>query len=282
MSVATHSLLDLVHSRIVSDESVVPVFDPIALRVQQVVADPDFELEDLEKLLLEDAGLVSALLRVANSAFYRGLEKVKTVRDAVTRLGASQVASVISAVTQRSHFQASDPLIHTLMQALWRHAFACSLGASWIATRSGYADQRDEAFLAGLLHDVGKVFLLKIIDEVKASDDGSISLSEPVIRELLDQLHCEQGYLLMKRWDVPEVYQEIARDHHLPFEGESSLLAAVRLADLACHKLGVGLTHEPTIVLAATPEAHALRASEVMLAELEVMLEDASTLAKML
>jgi hypothetical protein len=67
--------------------------------------------------------------------------------------------------------------------------------------------------------------------------------------------------------------------HQEDYEANNAILIRVRLVHLACHKLGIRMQHGPTIVLAATAEAQTLEASELLLAELEIMLEDAMTLA---
>jgi HD-like signal output (HDOD) protein len=80
----------------------------------------------------------------------------------------------------------------------------------------------------------------------------------------------------MHKWELPEEYASIARDHHSEGVDESEVLLCItRLMDVACHKLGIGQPAEPSIVLAATPEATALGLKDIKLAELEVMLEDA-------
>jgi len=79
----------------------------------------------------------------------------------------------------------------------------------------------------------------------------------------------------MVQWNLPEKYCHVARDHHKePFDSKDMLSALVRLADKACLKLGIGLTADPALVLAATAEADALHLSEVDLAQMEIMLED--------
>ena len=87
--------------------------------------------------------------------------------------------------------------------------------------------------------------------------------------------HTSLGYNLLKSWNIPEVYCRIARDHHSEeYDPNDTSLILVRLANEACAKMAVGLRQEQGIVLAATPEAVSLKASDIMLAELEVMLED--------
>jgi len=79
----------------------------------------------------------------------------------------------------------------------------------------------------------------------------------------------------------PGTYCDVARDHHKEdYDPNNTVLTMVRLVNLACHKLGIGLQHDPSLVLAATAEAQTLETSELLLAELEIMLEDAIALAR--
>ena len=89
-------------------------------------------------------------------------------------------------------------------------------------------------------------------------------------------MHVEQGYSLMNEWSIPEVYCNVARYHHEEeFDGGNTLLVAVRIVDQVCAKTGLSLRPDPTIVTATLPEVHALSTKEIVLAELEVVVEDA-------
>ena len=165
------------------------------------------------------------------------------------------------------------------MQILWRHSLGCALGTKWFAEKTGYRELAQEGLLAGLLHDIGQLFLLKVLEDVQASEP-QLSLSKPVIFEVLQHMHVEQGAILMQHWNIPELYGEIVRQHHdETYDTSNALLLMVRLVDMACKKAGIGLHHDPSLVLATTAEAQALGAKEVVLAELEIMLEDAMTLS---
>jgi HD-like signal output (HDOD) protein len=99
------------------------------------------------------------------------------------------------------------------------------------------------------------------------------------MNEAMQNLHTEQGNLLLNHWNLPEKYCQIARDHHREdFDCNNILLVLVRLANHMCHKKGIALYEDPSIVLMATPEAHQLQLSEVDLARLEVLLEDSQVL----
>jgi hypothetical protein len=84
----------------------------------------------------------------------------------------------------------------------------------------------------------------------------------------------------MEAWDLPEIYCRVAREHHAEsFNPDDVLLVVVRLVDKACLRLGIGIEHEPDLDLVASPEALCLEAPDLLLAELEVLLEDALELA---
>jgi putative nucleotidyltransferase with HDIG domain len=170
--------------------------------------------------------------------------------------------------------------LRELFRALWRHSVACAAGAEWLARRLRYEEIADHAFVGGLLHDLGKLLLLRVIDELQADEAGPGALSEHLTRELLQSFHADRGAALMQAWELPEIYVRVAREHHaVAFDPDDVLLVVVRLVDRACERLGIGINHDPALDLAATPEARCLEASELLLAELQVLLEDALELA---
>jgi HD-like signal output (HDOD) protein len=101
-------------------------------------------------------------------------------------------------------------------------------------------------------------------------------MSRDLVLSLIDSMHTAEGHNLLTRWNLPTDYAEIARDHHaLDADPRNTLLAIVRLADMACRKVGLSLAPDPSIALLAMPEVHLLGLSEMALAELEITLEDA-------
>ena len=162
------------------------------------------------------------------------------------------------------------------MQELWGHASATALAAAWITRKLGFGKQLEsEAFLGGLLHDIGKLVILRSVDQIKLAGKSHCDLSVPVINEILTMAHPSLGANFLKRWDIPDVYCEIARDHHLTdFDPNKTALVAVRLANHATAKMGLSLQQNPSIILSTLPEALVLNANEILVAELEIMLED--------
>jgi HD-like signal output (HDOD) protein len=276
---AEKSLVGIIHERVRSQALQVPVFHPVALKLMNVLAKEDYSIAQVAQMILEDQALSSHVLRMANSAFFGGLSKVTTIRGAIVRLGARQVTNIVTVVTQSQQYCTKDKAMAAYMQSLWKHALGCALGTKWFAEKTYYKELAQEGLLAGLLHDIGQLFLLKILEDMPASEP-QISLSKPVILNMLQHMHVEQGTILMQHWNIPELYGEIVRQHHNEtYDTSNTLLLLVRLVDMACRKVGIGLHHDPSIVLATTAEAQILGAKEVVLAELEIMLQDAMMLS---
>jgi HD-like signal output (HDOD) protein len=105
-------------------------------------------------------------------------------------------------------------------------------------------------------------------------------LSDALILEVVDSLHCEQGDHLLAAWNIPEIYRDVSRRHHdEKVETDDKLLLLLRVVDRACYRLGVGLGTADENEQRNESEALAIGATNVVLAELEIRLEDAARLA---
>lgn len=269
------SFIEIVDKHLASSDARLPVFNATAMRIQQEIAkeEPDFRL--IEKLIVSDQSLTVKVLSVSNSSFYKGLQQVSTVRNAIVRLGINEVSNIIMLVTHENNFCSKDPFVHGIMRKLWRHSVGCALGSNWLAKQCGLRALAHEAFFAGLLHDVGMLFILTVMDDLKHSNKLKAQPSDALLVEAMNTLHTHHGHSLMSHWNLPQKYSTIARDHHQEeCDPNNLLLALVRLADKVCCKLGIGLEEDPSMVLVATSEAEVLHIAELDLARMEIMLED--------
>ncbi|MFO7608556.1 MAG: HDOD domain-containing protein [Candidatus Krumholzibacteriia bacterium] len=273
------SLLDLIEQRIAEGRVELPPANEISSRLQSVTTDPDFAMGEVVEIIGSDQALTAGVLRVANSAFYGGLSPVRTVRDAVVRLGAPELVRLAVLSAEKAAYQASTPQLREMIPDLWRHASATALGARWLARKLGFSDQENEAFIGGLLHDVGSLMLVRIIDDLMATGELEVALPPAVLAEVIGTGHTKHGYHLTRHWNLPEIYCEVVRDHHREDLAEAgSLINLVALADKACLQLGIGLEADASLRLDATDEAQMLGASDLVLAQLSIMLEDAQHL----
>jgi putative nucleotidyltransferase with HDIG domain len=275
-------LIALVQEHLSGDLSNLPVFHSVAVRLQQTLAKRDFTIDEVLELISEDQSLAGKVLMVANSSYYAGLSKVATIKDAIVRLGAQEIANVAMMASQLESYKSSNEILNTNMQALWGHAFSCAVGAKWLARKAGYSDLSSQAFMGGLLHDIGKLALFKVLDDIIRSGESRVNLTKPLIDEILTTMHEEVGYNLMRSWSLPETYANIAVQHHkADFDTGNILLAVVRLANEACRKVGKDIIEHQEVSLISCPEVQALGVKEITLAELEIVVEDAGELEEM-
>lgn len=268
------SLLDQALAFAEERQITLPVFSDVALKVQKASREERYDISEIERAIESDPALVAEVLRAANSAFFGGLSEVSSIRAAVLRLGLQRVANLVFLATEKSRYNARRPEIAGLMRDLWHHASACALAAEWISRKVRFPQHGETVFIGALVHDIGKLFLLRVLDDM-AREPEYAAVSPELIREMLDNAHAEVGHRLLVSWHLPEVFQTIVRDHHVEVPDPANIpLQIVRLANHACNKVGIGLRPQPELVLGAVREAATLGMSEIAIAELEIILED--------
>jgi len=273
------SLLDRIIQLIDSGGLNLPVYNPVALKLQEAIANKTEDVLEIEKIILSDQAIAAEVLRAANSPFFCGLSPVRTIRNAIVRLGTQQMRRLVILVSERAKYKALDADLHRLLGELWRHASTTALAAQWLSKRLRATGIEEICFIGGLLHDIGKLIILRAVDEIKKAEGEGFSIPQDDLKDVLQTAHCELGYRLLLGWRVPEIYCQIARDHHAEDLSGDLPLAIVRLANEGSRKLGLGLDPDPSLILSATPEASLLKVSEILLAELEVMIEDHLSIA---
>ena len=274
------TLLQLIEERINSGAVNLPPANAVLGKLQQLMANPNFDINDAVKVIAEDQSLTAEILKVANSSFYGGLTEITTVRAATVRLGAPEVMRLATLVTEKNNYTGKSPHLKPFIEPLWEHAMAVSLAAGWLAKKLGYPNLVNEAFVAGLLHDVGSLVLVRVLDDLVQEGSEDLHISPMVVIEVIETAHTKQGWLLAKHWGLPEIYCEVIQKHHgADLADQGVLVNLVALADKAAAQLEIGLEKDPSIVLSATEEAYTLGASDILLAQLSVMLEDSAVLS---
>jgi putative nucleotidyltransferase with HDIG domain len=276
---AEKPLIELIKEHLQGDLQGLPVFNSVAVKLQQMLARREFKMEEVIEMISEDQSLASQVLRVANSSYYAGLSSIATIKDAIVRLGAQEVANMVMMASQFELYRSENEFLNSSMQKLWAHSLACATGAKWLAKKTGYANLAAESFMGGLLHDIGQLALLKVLDDICRNKETKATFSETLINEIIDRMHEEVGYNLLKSWSLPEVYCSVAANHHKDdFDGNDILLVIVRLSDMACKKAGKSLNPDASLSLVSSPEVQFLGIKEMALAELEIIIEDSGEL----
>lgn len=212
----------------------------------RLLQDPEADPREIVRELERDVALSANVLRVANSASYGGSRRVATVRDALGRLGQARVFQIVVAVAIGP--TAGRPVKGYDLSAgkLWEHSLAVAVGTGPIARELGIEEPRD-LFVAGLLHDVGKILLGNFVEvDVAALLELTARERIPFVeaeRRLLGVDHAEVGAALLEQWGLPDSIVEACRWHHDPEQAPAVSLAVdvVHLSDALSLAAGIGL-----------------------------------------
>lgn len=213
-----------------------PVLSSVVCALIASIADADVDLTHLVRLIERDQGLVSQTLRLANSPFFGLRGRIGTLRDALTVIGFSSLRSLVLATELRQKL-ANGRMSAEEIENFWTHAHATALAARALAQANPVL--AEQAYLAGLLHDLGKLAYLSL------DSDAGRTLSDycrqqrcgwyRAERELELPPHAELGAALARHWHFPEVLCAAIAGHHPPVTLDQPLALIVHVADaLAC------------------------------------------------
>ena len=204
-----------------------PVYPALALRVLALVAGGSVSFAELSALVSKDQALAGHLISAANSCIYSPVGQISTIAHAISYIGLEETRRVITAASLRPLFVSSGTA------ELWKHSIEMSRWCEEAAGSIGSVS-KDEAFLAGLVHDVGRLLALKHSGEaslayVQLLEQGC----DPPFAEasVFGCDHAELGAEILMVWNFPEHLVEAVRHHHHPELSKSALTCLLHLAE---------------------------------------------------
>lgn len=230
------------------DAGPLPSLPTIYAEISAAVDDPKASSRKIGEIVAKDQGLTTRLLRLANSAFYAFPGRIDTVTEAVTLIGLEQVRSLALATKVIDLFK-DVPSELLSVGSFWGHSLACGLCARLLALERRDPNS-ERLFVAGLLHDVGRLVVLTRAPGPAAEVlRRSKETGEPVLRAETHRLgftHADLAGRLLQQWKIPADLAEIVRSHHQPQHARLAQLetAAVHLADVIVSGLGYGESGE--------------------------------------
>jgi putative nucleotidyltransferase with HDIG domain len=264
---------------VLSDKVQLPPLPQVVLKARDLLASEQFSMRALGALLADDAGMAAALMRLANSAAFGGMGRVESLSGAIQRIGQRQVSAMITGIGLKNHFRSDDPAKARVLQILWDHSVTSAFAARAIAGRIGLDAER--AFLAGLMHDCGKVLTLAAIEAIERSGDAH-AVSSEVTRELMNALHCELGHRVLVEWKLPNDVAQVALLHHEQAHAGQDLLLVVQAANLITRRLGFHPEPDPSLSVMENPVIEELGLTDLQVASLMIDMEDHLTEMKQL
>lgn len=234
--------------RVIADQMRdLPTLPLVVAKILQTAGNPHASAPDLQALIAVDAGLTAKVLRLANSSFYGRQGAIGTLEAAVALLGFSTVrnltlsAPLLDSLQPRGTAQVFD------WRAFWEHCNASALCARLLARQKGLPDAVAEAaFVAGLLHDIGKLFLGKYFPDLLAeivltAETYGVSHAEAEWR-LMGTTHALLGQEIARQWNFPADLCESMGSHHDPdgYRDDPTLTYLVHAGDALTHQAGIG------------------------------------------
>jgi putative nucleotidyltransferase with HDIG domain len=223
---------------ILHKSDLIPPLPDLVARLLAVLNQRATEPEHIEGLLQHDQVLVAKMLAMVNSPFYGLNRSILTIKEAVMVLGFRGVRSLVLATSTAKFMQRDFSWYGHEPKGLWLHAVCVAAGARQLGRLcSMSADDCEQLFVGGLLHDLGKLLLVSNLhDAPQCLTEGEIAEQE---RQSVGLDHAEAGALVAAKWNLSTEIQEIIREHHI--EGSTSLgTTCVRVADCIAHELGIG------------------------------------------
>jgi putative nucleotidyltransferase with HDIG domain len=253
---SAHPEIERLFSREIHD---LPALPQIVTQILERTRDPKASAREIVRLISRDQALVIKILRLVNSAYYGFSRKIATINLAVAILGYRVVQNVILNIGVMGVFREIVKSRDSRRLSLFEHAIESAVIAKAVAAHIPKLDvQPDEAFTAGLLHDVGKIALDQYArgasDQVRQMQEMRGISEIEAEREVLGFDHAEIGEWIATRWNIPPRLREAILCHHRPHEmlerspGSFGLVKLVAIANTIAHAsaegLGVEAIHE--------------------------------------
>lgn len=233
---------------LVASEPKLTTLPDVFVRITEVLDNPVSTSKEAAEAIGMDTGLSMVLLRLVNSAFYGFPVKVDTLSRAVTIVGSRQLTTLALGLSVLALFK-DMPGGLVDMRSFWKHSIGCGVLAAALASSEDGSLEIERLFVAGLLHDVGRLVLYRCLPRhmahILAGARAEGRLLREAERRALGYDHAVLGGMLLKRWRFPENLEKTVRQHHgMPAQQPTSMAAAVHVADALVNALSLGSSGE--------------------------------------
>jgi len=238
---------EILWKRIMAEAENIPSLPDIANKILEQISNPNSTPKDFQEIISKDPVLTAKVLKMANSAYYGYSREIETISEAIVILGLNTLRSLVIAISAYTSLNREAEGYGLQKGGLWRHSLATAIGAKIIAKQNGYKET-EKFFVAGLLHDIGKIILskhiLRYIDEISTlakMRDISFEIAES---EVMGFNHCTIGSDLANFWKLPQLFADVTKFHHSPeacISNNVNIVEIVHIADIISYLMKVGL-----------------------------------------
>jgi putative nucleotidyltransferase with HDIG domain len=217
-----------------ADRLELPALPTVAVKTIQILGDSEYRVDEVARLIETDPLLTAQLVRLTNSAVFAGRQPISSIRECVTRLGGLQLRSFLYEIAARQLIESRDPRIAGFCKGLWEHSLAVALLAREVALTSNRT-LGEQAYVAGLLHDIGKPLLATVLVAAERRLVGpktEVWIRPDAWLSFVLAKHRAVGVALARKWGMPDtVVRSIEESVDFDVGEPRSLSNAVRLAN---------------------------------------------------
>jgi putative nucleotidyltransferase with HDIG domain len=254
---------DALRSRLDSPDAAIPMLPDFAHRVIDLVSDEDVSVSQLSAVVSKDQVLASRLLGLANSAYFAAMSEISTVQDAIVRMGTAAVRNLVVTVCFYSRMQDRN-VYGERGKPLLEHGIGTAYMARLVAETIRV--DHEEAFMYGLLHDIGKLVILKAAYDVRRQLNAPVP--DDVLDEIMREMHPHVGAVVLRRWRLPSMLDEPIVCHHdwTLAKADPQKAAMTYFANRLSHRYGFGCDPDDADLL-ADPACAQLKVDAAWMAE---------------
>ena len=184
----------------------------VIVKALNVMKKPTASMKELGDIVMFDQSLTIKILALVNSAYYGFSQQISSINIALSLLGMVKVKNIIVAVAMKPMMSNQGD------KELWKHSMRVAAGCEYLANLTKVMDS-DEAFIAGFVHDVGKMVLQMTNEKLYSKVLNTVEMGTDILdaeRKYFDSDHVKTGSLLAKRWQLPILLANIISYHHAP------------------------------------------------------------------
>ena len=219
----------------------IPTLPTIYTKVSNLMSNPNSSVIEIARVIEVDQALTSKILRIVNSSFFGFNRKIISINQAIVLMGFNTIRNTVLSVTVFNSF--SDIANNNFdLRQFWRHSIATGIISSILDNKLG-AGYKDETFVAGLLHDMGKIIMNKYFENefsetLSFAKNNQLSFYESE-RKVVGFSHDEVGEYISEKWKLPFSLVEAIALHHQPenIRSNPKLVSLVHLADVFANRL---------------------------------------------